>query len=271
MRELEAEAGSLALAAIKRMLRGQQPGENPPPSRFITFKNGAQMLVDALVKGLKGDLKLNARVTGLTRDGGGYQVVLSNGETVYAHKVIFATLANVTAEILRAYFPEASENLGEIPHNHIGTISLVYRKHDLPSVPVINGLMIPRREGRAIDAVTFTSRKMPSRGSAGYELIRVFLGGGQPEVVEMGDEELIRVVRGELAALLGITASPLQISIFRWKEGFPQAEVGHLDLVDEIERILPEDLAIAGSSYRGIAVPDCIRQGREAAKKLVHP
>jgi oxygen-dependent protoporphyrinogen oxidase len=41
-----------------------------------------------------------------------------------------------------------------------------------------------------------------------------------------------------------------------------------LKRVDEIEKLLPPNLALAGSSYRGIAVPDCIRQGREAARKL---
>jgi oxygen-dependent protoporphyrinogen oxidase len=43
---------------------------------------------------------------------------------------------------------------------------------------------------------------------------------------------------------------------------------GHLKRVDEIEKLLPKGLALAGSSYRGIAVPDCIHQGREVARKI---
>lgn len=87
-------------------------------------------------------------------------------------------------------------------------------------------------------------------------------------MVEFEDERLIEEVRRELASLLGIHATPLIWKAFRWQNGFPQAEVGHLQLVDEIEAHLPTGIALAGSSYRGIAVPDCIRQGREAAAAL---
>ena len=99
-------------------------------------------------------------------------------------------------------------------------------------------------------------------------MLRVFIGGGAHEMVEYDDEKLIDAVKKELAELLGINAAPQTWTAFRWQHGFPQADVGHLKRVDEIEKKLPPNLALAGSSYRGIAVPDCIRQGREAAEKL---
>ena len=42
--------------------------------------------------------------------------------------------------------------------------------------------------------------------------------------------------------------------------------MGHLERIDEIEKTLPEGIYLAGGSYRGIGVPDCIQQGRRAAK-----
>ena len=163
---------------------------------------------------------------------------------------------------------EASQQLSAIRHQNIGTLSLVYRESDIPKQPVISGLMIPRREKRMIDAVTFTSRKMPERSTEGYSVLRIFIGGGAPEMVKYDDEKLIEEVKRELAELLGINAVPQTWTAFCWQNGFPQADVGHLKRVDEIEKKLPPNLALAGSSYRGIAVPDCIRQGREAAGKL---
>ena len=97
----------------------------------------------------------------------------------------------------------------------------------------------------------------------------VFIGGGKPEVAEYEDGKLMLTVRSELFSLLGIAAQPVAYKIFRWKDGFPQAEVGHLDLIDEIEKYLPENVVLAGSSYRGIAIPDCIRQGRNAVHKIL--
>lgn len=269
MREMEKESGSLVLAAIQRGFKSKKKTANGVQKpRFITYKNGLQGIVDHIVPQLTGDLRLNSRVRFIDRHGDGYRIRTSNGETLYADAIVFATLANVTADLVRDLSIEASALLKRIDHNHIGTISLVYNESALPKLD-INGLMIPRRERRAIDAITFTSKKMPHRSSPGYGLLRVFIGGGKPEVVEYDEDALMAVVKQELASLLGITAEPKAYKIFRWENGFPQAEVGHLQLVDDIEKHLPVNLAIAGSSYRGIAVPDCIRQGREAIQRIL--
>lgn len=267
MREMEAEAGSLVLASLGRMFRKKEPGERPP--RFINFKNGMEQLPETLAGQLTGELRLKTRVVGLTRAATGYTVHLEGGETLNAETVILTTLANVSAELLRDVAPEASGKLAAIAHQNIGTISLVFKESDLPAAPVINGLMVPRREKRNIDAMTFTSRKSPERAAPGYALLRVFIGGGNPAMVTCDDETLVEAVCAELKALAGIDARPLAYTVFRWEAGFPQAEVGHLERVDEIEALLPEGLHLAGSSYRGIAAPDCIKQGREAARKVL--
>ena len=269
MREMEKESGSLFRAALARAFRprpNRQRREKKP--RFITYKNGIQGIVDSLVSQLTGDLRLNARAGLIMRDSYGYQIVTSDGKTIHTGAIVLATLANVATGLLKELSRGASERLGRIRHNHIGTVSLVYKESELPQLD-ITGLMIPRREKRAIDAVTFTSKKMPQRASEGYALVRVFIGGGKPEVAEYDDRKLMLTVRSELFSLLGITAQPMAYKFFRWKDGFPQAEVGHLDLIDEIEKYLPENIVLAGSSYRGIAIPDCIRQGRDAIHKIL--
>jgi oxygen-dependent protoporphyrinogen oxidase len=47
----------------------------------------------------------------------------------------------------------------------------------------------------------------------------------------------------------------------------PQYEVGHLERVAEIERVVAEipSFAIAGAAYRGVGIPDCVRSGEDAA------
>lgn len=267
MREMEKDGG-LFVGALKRMSHSKKQNGAKKP-RFINFKNGMQALTDELTRQLTGDLRLNAQVTSVTKEGSQYRVLLSDGNSLLGDGVILAALAHQTAGMIADISAEASRRLGQLHHQNIGTLSLVYRESDIPEKPVINGLMIPRREKRTIDAVTFTSRKMPERSAAGYAVVRVFIGGGAPETVEFSDEQLLEAVQRELAELLGIRAKPVTWTAFRWKNGFPQAEVGHLQRVDEIEALLPSTLALAGSSYRGIAVPDCIRQGRAAAVKII--
>ena len=58
----------------------------------------------------------------------------------------------------------------------------------------------------------------------------------------------------------------------RWPQSFPQYEPGHLDRVTDIERALADALphvVLAGAALRGIGVPACIRQGREAAREVL--
>jgi protoporphyrinogen/coproporphyrinogen III oxidase len=261
MREMEKESGSLIRATFARMTRRKKV-KRP---RFINFKEGMQQLPNELAACLSGDLRLNARVVSIEKTTAGFAAILSTGERLEAEVIILATLANESAALLKDSAPETAEILTQITHENSGTISFVYRESDLPEQPMVNGLMIPRREKRAIDAMTVTSRKMPERSHPGFALMRVFFGGAKPELVNYNDEELVETVTTELRELLGIQSQPLAHVVFRWEAGFPQARVNHLKLVAAIEATLPAGIFLAGSSYRGIAVPDCIGQGRNAA------
>ena len=96
------------------------------------------------------------------------------------------------------------------------------------------------------------------------------MGGARPEILEnLDDDALAHTVCGELNALLGIKAEPVGYTVFRWLAGYPQAYVGHLERVNNLEQSLPAGIVLAGSSYRGVAVPDCIRQAREAALRVL--
>ena len=272
MRELE-EYGSLVKGSIARMRgrRKQPPADNPAPYRFIGFAPGAEALIEALVAQLKGDLRLNSPVTKIERTADGRGIVtLADGERLTADAIILATTANISATLLADAVPQAAALLSEIRHVNIGTVSLAYRDADVAHTAHMRGLMIPRREKRRIDAVTWTSAKIPSRAPAGYTLLRVFFGGGDPQTATMPEAELLQVVRAELAALLNITAEPLDYRVARWPNSYPQAAVGHLQRVAEIEKALARPFFVTGSSYRGLAVPDCIKQARETAARVAH-
>jgi oxygen-dependent protoporphyrinogen oxidase len=270
MREMEAEYGGLFKAVIGRMRAAKtNSGTGPKRPRFITFQGGSAEIVDALAAKLGGDLRLNATVTRVEKAGAGYRVHLASGESLLADALVLATPANIAADLLQPLAPDAAAQLGEIRHSSIGTISLFYKADDLQLDYKINGLMIPRRENRKIDAVTFPTNKMPNRAPDGFSVVRVFFGAGAPDLVILDDAALTEMVLGELRALLGIQAMPVDSVAFRWPESFPQADVGHLERVAEIESQLPESIYVTGSSYRGIGVPDCVRQGRETARQAL--
>jgi oxygen-dependent protoporphyrinogen oxidase len=80
------------------------------------------------------------------------------------------------------------------------------------------------------------------------------------------------LIRRDLADLLGVTAAPLFCRIQRHPRSMPQYRVGHLDLVDRIERLVSAlpGLVLAGGAYRGVGIPDCVHSGEEAAEKLLN-
>ncbi len=271
MREMELH-GNLVLGSIARMRASKKEAArgDAPPHRFIGFAPGAEALIDALVAQLQGDLRLNAVVTRvLPTENGRIQVQLAQGEQLEGDALIMGTTANVAAKLLTEVAPEAAAKMAGIRHVHIGTISLAFRDGDVAHTAPMRGLMIPRREKRRIDAITWTSAKITGRAPAGYALLRVFFGGGAPETATMPEADLLQVVRDELAALLGITAVPVDYRVARWPDSYPQADVGHLQRVAEIESLLPRPFYVTGSSYRGLALPDCIKQARETAVQVV--
>lgn len=267
MREMEAEHGSLVKGAMARVAtrrRERQTGVDLPP-RSISLQHGAASLVNALTDQLTGSLQLNTGVTEVRAEPGRYVLSLADGRVQQARAVLLATPANVAANLLHRAAPEAAGDLARIRHTNLGTMSLVYRQSDLKDVIPFRGLMIPRREQRAIDAVTWSSKKFPTYAPPGYALLRVFFGGARPDMVITTGATLQSVVQRELAALLNIKADPLATRTYRWPAGYPQADVGHLERVAAIEAALPPGLFVAGSPYRGLGVPDCIRQGQESA------
>ncbi len=270
MREMEAEYGGLFKGAFGRMrvARKEKKMGEPQKPRFVTFKNGAEELIARLVEKLDGDLRLNTGVTNITKNSTGYQVQLTDGTQLAADGVILTTMANVSAQILAEIASEAAAELVKIRHTNIGTISLAYDQAQITDLP-FRGLMIPRREKRDIDAVTYTSAKLDIRAPKDCSLVRVFFGAGNPDTVHLDDDTLLATVKRELRELLDIQVEPSDYRVCRWPAEFPQADVGHLDRVDAIEAALPVGLYLAGSSYRGIGVPDCVRQGRDTALESI--
>ena len=281
-RDLEQRYGSLTKGMIaSRNARRNGTSSAPtasngrPKSAFITLQGGVSELVDALAAQLTGDLRLNTAVTGLAAAAdGGYTITLAGGDRIDAGAVILAAPAFVTADLVRPLAGEAADLLAGIRYVSTGTISFAYAA-DAVDIPLRGfGLVIPTSERRPINAITVSSTKFDRRAPDGAVLLRAFFGGSRsPQSMELDDEQLLATVRGELSQLLGLDAEPLFHRIFRWHRSNPQYDVGHLERVAAIEATLPRGILVTGSAYRGVGIPDCVKQGREAAKQaaeLIH-
>jgi oxygen-dependent protoporphyrinogen oxidase len=57
----------------------------------------------------------------------------------------------------------------------------------------------------------------------------------------------------------------------RWHRAMPQYTIGHLNRLAQLEVALSRfgGLNITGAAYRGVGIPDCIRDGTETATRTL--
>jgi oxygen-dependent protoporphyrinogen oxidase len=250
-----------------------RPSSSVNQAAFVTLKGGIGALTDALARALDGRLISGMGVAALDYEPTAsrpYRVRLEDGEILDADAVILTAPAFSAADLVERFQPELAAGLRRIRYVTTGTVTLAYAKRDIGEPLDGYGLVIPRTERRRINAVTISSAKFAYRAPDDAMLLRVFVGGSRtPDVAELNDAPLLDLARAELRDILGIRAEPLWSRIYRWPRSNPQYDVGHLARIDALEALCPARLYLCGSAYRGVGIPDCARQGSEAAAKVL--
>lgn len=202
----------------------------------------------------------------------GFQVMLGGGRTLEADALLLATPAYVSAGLLEPVAPRVAATLRLIPYVSTAAVTLAFRRAEIAHPLDGHGFVVARGSPLAITACTWVSSKWPHRAPPEIALIRCYLGrAGREEIVGEDDEHLAAAARADLRTTMGIDAAPIFARVARWFRAMPQYPAGHLERLQSIEAGLREipGLAVAGAGYRGIGIPDCIRQGTEAAGGLV--
>jgi len=83
----------------------------------------------------------------------------------------------------------------------------------------------------------------------------------------LSDEEMLKLVKDELKYIMGVEAEPVKTNITRWIKSMPQYTIGHPERLATIRAREAEHdgLFLAGCSYAGVGVPDCLKNGKAAA------
>jgi len=229
--------------SLIKALRKIPPSGNLSP--FLSLRGGMSELVEKLIAAMPG-VKF---VTGDVRriEAGFVQV----GETTLeTDQIVLA----IPAPAAKKLWPAAPE----VKYVTTSTISLCYpRFGDFQGT----GFVIPRGENRKILACSWTTNKFEGRSPEDRFLVRCFVKG------EGGDPEAL--AREEMRAMLGAPAEPLFSRVFTWKDRNPVYEVGHEKKIAAAEAALPPWLHLAGSGFHGAGLPDCIKDGRAVARRIL--
>lgn len=273
LRDAERRHGSLIKAAIAARRRSaNSPSQARRHTPFVSFAKGLDTIVTAAIDHIRSErLRLDTEAVELIAMQPGYRVRLSNGDEIDCDGVVVATPAIPTSKLLADLLPGASAALDTIPYVSSATVSMAFRESDVDVSAGGRGFVIPRVEGFDLTAVTWSSRKFAGRVPEGRMLLRGFVGrAGNEEPAFLPDDQVVEIVRRDLAKITGITAEPEFARVFRWHRGMPQYHVGHAELVATIEREVAAapSLEVVGAAYHGVGIPDCISTATATAARL---
>jgi oxygen-dependent protoporphyrinogen oxidase len=273
--KMEREHGSL-ISALQKISRGGSSA-----SVFTTLKSGLQTLVDRMAAALPASsVRLAERVLKVALNEEKWRV--SAPYEAEFDAVFVATPADVTRGLLSP-LDSAFDELLAMDASSAIVAALAFAPEIAKSlrIPRGFGFLVPQSSKAGAQpgepsllACTFVDQKFPHRVPDGGVLLRAFFGGASaPLLLDSPDDEIVALAHKQLSALLGPLPEPSFTIVRRWPRSLPQYAVGHLERMQQLEervRALP-GLQLIGNAYYGVGLPDLVRQGREAARRMTTP
>jgi oxygen-dependent protoporphyrinogen oxidase len=269
--QMVANNRSLLLTMLKTPQSSRSGGRTLPV--FCSLRQGLSQLVERIEARLDGaGVSLSTDVTAVRPGADGYTLQTSSGVRDGYTDVILAVPAWTAARMLGDDLGALKRMMESIRYVSSGAVFFAYRKSDVADLTRGYGFLIPNCEGRRIKGATWITNKFAHRSPDDGFLARCFVGGDRTaDELEMDDDDVIRMCRDELREIAGITAEPLFGRVYRWRDSNPQYDVGHAQRSREIDEALSghPGLHVTGSGFRGIGLPDCVKDGRETARRLL--
>jgi protoporphyrinogen oxidase len=226
--------------------------------RLVVFRDGTQVLIDALTARLRANVLTRMAVSGIVKgNGGGYEVCLENGILLTARAVIVAAPARHAAHILASLIPEAAVELLDYRYDPVARVMLGLNAAEV--TPEIER----RVEGAPVRFVEWFA--LPERVPPGHVLLRAG--------VRLDVDPAISTPESALALLKSrVGIAPVVEWAHYWAEADPLTLYlpEHAALMARIDAALPEGVAIVGSDYRARRFDARVEDARGAARRIAH-
>ncbi|MDF2904115.1 MAG: protoporphyrinogen oxidase, partial [Bacillus sp. (in: firmicutes)] len=271
--QMEQDYRSLVLGLKKTMPEPPKTAKKPGTKKgmFISLSTGLEEIVVQLEKRLEGSIMKGTAVDKVKKTADGYEVTLANGTVEKAASVIITTDHFHAQRMLADY--SFMDSFKQMPSTSVANVAIAFPKSAIKQDIDGSGFVVSRNSDYRITACTWTHKKWPGSTPEGMALLRCYVGKPKDqEAVNLSDEEIIKIVLKDLNKTMDITDKPLFHVVTRWKKAMPQYTVGHKERMKNVKESLSEELPgvfLAGGSFEGVGIPDCIDQGIGAMKKVL--
>mgnify|MGYP005842769721 CR=1 FL=1 len=298
--------GAIFYGGLKRQVElTKERKANPPAPEWPefeygnpgSFKEGLSTLPNAIKKELGDKVKLQWKLKKLEKEGdGNFKATFetpSGTEIVKAKTVVSTAPAHALGGVLDPVLPKASVLVDKVRKeiDRVGiyyppvcAVTVAYPKNSFKDIELDNGfgnlqnlpgfgVLNPRTEGVRTLGTLWSSSLFPGRAPKDYNLLLNYIGGSRDvSLAELSEEEIINEVdKGCRQVLLKADAPPPKVLGLKvWPTAIPQYELGHLDIIKELEeaeRKVP-GLWVCGNYRSGVAFPDCVTFGYDQSKVI---
>ena len=152
----------------------------------------------------------------------------------------------------------------------------IYLGFDIPdsTLPNGTGFIVGENSDLLCNACTWTSRKWEHTSENSQLLVRLFYKSSNPDyekLQSLSKQELIQVALGDIKKSLDISVEPVTSEVTKWENNMPNYHIQHPYIVQSLEKKITEkypNLLLAGCSYYGVGIPDCIADGEKKAREI---
>lgn len=271
--QLEREHRSLMKGLRETMpeKKVQKKSDGKKQGMFYSFENGLETLIERLEEVLGDSVSLGVGVDHVEKKEHGYHVLLSNGEVYKADAVVMATPHDTMPKLFSQF--DVFDEFQDIPATSVANVAMAFDESVVKQDIDGTGFVVSRNSDFRITACTWTHKKWPNAAPEGKALVRCYVGRPSDQsVVDLSDDEITDIVLSDLKKTMDITAKPEFSVISRWKDAMPQYTVGHTERIANVRQRMRQKLPgvfLAGSSYEGVGIPDCIDQGEKAVANVM--
>lgn len=259
---------------IKGFGANREQFQNAADKKFISFKSGLSKLIDRLEETLTDvEFVKGVATTNVVKKDDQYICSFDRHEDIVADFVVLSTPHAVTSNILKD--KEVDEELNTI---HNASIIAIYVGFNIPDQKLPadgTGYIVSKNSDVKCNACTWTSRKWKHTSKSGNLLIRMFYKSSNPIFNEMKDlnkEELTAIALEDIKKSLKLDGKPAVVNVTKWNDLMPVYGMGHAETVKTLNEQLEEkysNVILAGCSYYGVGIGNCIKNGQDTADKII--
>lgn len=259
------------LRGLRETMPSSQISTGKKPAQFVSLKGGLGRVIDKLVGAIGTDIiHAEKEVQEVARNSQGYVLHATDGSRYEADRVLLATPHETVPPLFRER--DLLVSLYDIPVSSVANVVVGFDAGVVQRHLDGTGFVVSRNSELRITACTWVDRKWPHMAPDGKILLRLYVGKPNDQaIVTMPDDELISIVLEDLHKIMTIDGEPDFAIVSRWEKRMPQYTVGHRGIVSQARSTLRKHspgIFLAGSSYDGVGIPDCIGSAERAVEQI---